>query len=87
MERYLGYVKREGLDPLSVTRKELMDYLWERKDQGFCRNPQSLARYVASLRAFYRFLALEDKITRDPAALLTVSRANPNACPKRADRR
>jgi integrase/recombinase XerD len=80
MESYLAFMAENHLDPLTATRKELMAYLWERKDKD-SSEPASLARYVASLRAFYRFLALEDKITRDPAALLTSPR-KPERLPK-----
>ena len=73
LQRYFIYLEREKVDPLAVTRKDLMSYLWERKETDTAE-ASSLARYVASLRSFYRFLALEEKIARDPAALLTTPR-------------
>jgi len=73
IERFLSYTDKQRIDPLSANRKELTDYLWERKETD-AAEPSSLARYVASLRAFYRFLVLEEKISKDPAALLTTPR-------------
>lgn len=80
IERYLAHLDAATLDALTVSRKALMNYLWERKEKDNA-GPASLARYVASLRAFYRYLMMEEKITRDPAALLTSPR-KPERLPK-----
>jgi len=69
MDAFLTALKQKGRDPLTVTRDELTDYLWQKKAEG--REATSIARYIASLRAFYRFLLLEEKIAKDPAALLS----------------
>lgn len=65
---YLDYLARTGQNPLTVEREGLTDYLWHRKEQNL--QSTTIARYMASLRTFYRFLLAEEKITTDPSALL-----------------
>jgi len=69
IQAYLRTLEKAGLNPLKIQREQLTEYLWQKKAEG--REPTSVARYIATLRAFYRFLILEEKITRDPAALLS----------------
>jgi integrase/recombinase XerD len=69
---FLAYLARLHKDPLRVSHDDLTEYLWERKSKDV--KPSSLARYIASLRAFYRFLSAEGLIRRDPAALLQTPR-------------
>ncbi len=66
--RYLQYLSQASKDPLKVTREDLTAYLWHRKSAGM--QPASIARYMASLRAFYRFLLAEERLAADPATLL-----------------
>lgn len=65
---FLDYLGTSSKDALRVTREDLTEYLWHRKSLGL--QPSSIGRYMATLRAFYRFLQAEEKITADPAALL-----------------
>jgi len=65
---YLQYLSKVGKDPLKVTREDLTEYLWHRKSAGV--QASSIARYMASLRAFYRFHLAEESIAVDPATLL-----------------
>lgn len=53
---------------LTVSRKELLDYMTELKEQG--RSASTIARKLASIKAFYRFLTSEHYIKRDPAEVL-----------------
>ena len=66
--RYLQYLAQASKDPLSVTREDLTAYLWHRKSAGV--QAASIARYMASLRAFYRFLLADERLVADPATLL-----------------
>jgi integrase/recombinase XerD len=59
-------------NPITATREDLTDYLWKRKSEGV--KASSLGRYIASLRAYYRFLLAEELITKDPAAFLQTPR-------------
>jgi integrase/recombinase XerD len=65
---YLTYLESLPKDPLLVKREDLTEYLWKRKSDGV--QPASLARYMASLRTFYKFLLADDKIQSDPSTLL-----------------
>jgi integrase/recombinase XerD len=65
---YFIYLKGQGLNPLRVQKDDLTDYLWHRKSSG--EQASSVARYIASLRSFYRFLCSENLIPKDPTALL-----------------
>lgn len=65
---YLAYLQDHKIDPLQVRRDDLTDYLWHRKSNG--KQATSVARYMASLRSFYRFLVAEDKLVKDPTSLL-----------------
>ncbi len=66
--RFIASMDQLKKAPLNASREDLTDYLWHRKSQGM--KPTSLARYIASLRAFYRFLLSEEIIIKDPAAFL-----------------
>lgn len=72
LKRFLEAMAKIPKDPLAATREDLTDYLWQRKSQGM--EASSLGRYIASLRAFYRFLLAEELITKDPAAFLQTPR-------------
>src|SRR5581483_12056029 len=67
LEKFLHFLKTAGKDPLSVTRVDLTDYLWHKKAAGM--QSASIARYMASLRAFYRFLSVEGRRADDPTSL------------------
>lgn len=65
---YLQHLGKAGKDPLEASRDDITDYLWQRKSKGM--SAASIGRYMASLRAFYRFLISEELIKKDPASLL-----------------
>ncbi len=65
---YLQYLSKASKDPLNVSREDLTEYLWHRKSSGV--QPASIGRYMASLRAFYRFHLAEESISVDPSTLL-----------------
>jgi integrase/recombinase XerD len=65
---YLRYLSSVSKDPLKVTREDITNYLWQRKSGGV--QASSVARYMASLRSFYRFLQAEESIGSDPSVLL-----------------
>jgi integrase/recombinase XerD len=68
LNAYQLALQKSSKDPLHVTHEYLTDYLWSRKSQGI--QASSLARYIASLRAFYRFLLAEGHLQKDPTAFL-----------------
>jgi len=65
---FLEYLAKSSKDPLKIAREDLTEYLWFRKSAGM--QPASIGRYMATLRAFYRFLLVEEKTQMDPASLL-----------------
>jgi integrase/recombinase XerD len=66
--RFLQYLATSSKDPLKTSRENLTEYLWLRKSENV--QPSSIARYMASLRSFYRFVQAEEKMSFDPSTLL-----------------
>ncbi len=62
-------LKLEAEDDLAgVSRQELIDYLTFLKKRG--RTASTIARKLAAIKAFYRFLAAERYIKKDPAEVI-----------------
>lgn len=53
---------------LKLSRKQLLNYMTDLKEQG--KSAATIARKLASIKAFYRFLTAERYIQRDPAEVL-----------------
>ena len=53
---------------LKLSRKQLLNYMTDLKEQG--KSAATIARKLASIKAFYRFLTTERYIQRDPAEVL-----------------
>lgn len=66
LQQALGLQEAEQL--LGVSRRQLLAYLRQLKQNG--RAATTIARKLASIKAFYRFLTAERYISRDPAAVL-----------------
>ena len=66
LQKALGLKESEGL--LAVSRRQLLAYLSQLKQAG--RSASTIARKLASIKAFYRFLTAERYIRRDPAEVL-----------------
>lgn len=66
LQKALGQKSSEEL--LTVSRRQLLAYLSQLKQAG--RSPTTIARKLASIKAFYRFLTTERYIRRDPAEVL-----------------
>ena len=67
LRRFAAFAAKEGVTrPRHVERELLLDFLAEEKAAGLA--PASLARRVASLRAFFRTLHAEQVIGEDPSA-------------------
>jgi integrase/recombinase XerD len=62
------YVLTKGKDLLQVDQALLRDYLAERFDKQFAKS--STARLLSSLRRFYAYLLVKQKISQDPTALI-----------------
>ena len=66
LQKSLRLASQEEL--LLVTRKELLGYLSQLKTEG--KSASTIARKLASIKAFYRFLTAERYIKHDPAEVL-----------------
>ncbi|MGM9583290.1 MAG: site-specific tyrosine recombinase XerD [Phascolarctobacterium sp.] len=66
LQKALGLKESEEL--LTVSRRQLLAYLSQLKQAG--RSSTTIARKLASIKAFYRFLTAERYIRRDPAEVL-----------------
>ena len=66
LQKALGQKSSEEL--LAVSRRQLLAYLSQLKQAG--RSSTTIARKLASIKAFYRFLTAERYIRRDPAEVL-----------------
>ena len=66
LQKALGLQDSEGL--LGVSRRQLLAYLSQLKQSG--RSASTIARRLASIKAFYRFLTEERYLRRDPAEVL-----------------
>ncbi len=66
---YVGYVKSRSINSLSATTKnEIVGFMMARKDRGIAAN--SVARSLAAIRMFYRFLVRERILNTDPSSLV-----------------
>lgn len=69
---YLDYLKKKGLDLLSVEHQDITEYLWSKKEKG--AKTTSLFRYLESIKLFHRFLYVEGYIKNDPTMYLGAPR-------------
>lgn len=70
LQKALGL--REAEELLKVGRRQLLAYMVQLKQAG--RSASTIARKLASIKAFYRFLTAERYISRDPAAVLEAAK-------------
>src|ERR1700746_2838616 len=62
----------ENISPLKITLKDLQDYIKEVNKTGLSATSQN--RILSGIRAFYKFLLLEEEIDSDPTTLLESAR-------------
>jgi len=66
---YLDYLEAQGIDTLSRTTKhDITNFMLSQKDKGLAAN--SVARRLAAIKAFYRFLVRERILKVDPSSLI-----------------
>ncbi len=66
---YLKYLKSQSISSLSATTKnEIVNFMMSQKDRGMAAN--SIARSLAAIRMFYRFLVRERILKSDPSSLV-----------------
>lgn len=62
---FLSYCAGKKINPLKITPDHAESYLWELKTSGGLK-AASLFRKAESLKAFYKFLAIESRIDKNP---------------------
>ncbi len=75
LERLRAFADERGRPVEALTREDLEAFVRRSMSAGL--SPRSVARAVASLRGYYRFLAAERRIAADPAEQLQAPRAWP----------
>lgn len=66
---YLDFLKNRQINTLSrAARKDITDFMLAQKDKGISTN--SIARRLAAIRMFHRFLVREKILKSDPASLV-----------------
>jgi len=66
---YLDFLTRRHIDALSKTSKnEVVNFMFYQKDKGLAAN--SIARRLAAIKVFYRFLVRERILNSDPTSLI-----------------
>lgn len=68
LDKLLDFFHDEGIDFRTVTLDQLQTFVATLMDVGI--TPRSIARILAGVRAFYKFLMLESEIASDPTELL-----------------
>lgn len=74
--KFVNYLQSAELKllPEQIKLEHFQDFVKQLAEVGF--DAQSQARIVAGIRAFYRYLLMEDVITDNPADLLTAPKAS-----------
>ena len=72
LQKLLDYYVQQSVDFRQVTLSQLDQFVAQLHESGI--SPKSIARMLAGVRSFYRFLLLEKEIENDPTELL----ASPN---------
>jgi len=69
LRAFCGFIKSHSIDSLSKTAKnDVIDFMLSQKDKGI--SPNSIARRLAAIRMFYRFLVRERILKADPTSLI-----------------
>ena len=69
LNSYLDFMERSHIDALSkIARQNITNFMMFQKDKGLAAN--SIARHLAAIRMFHRFLSREKIIKNDPTSLI-----------------
>lgn len=64
LKLFLSYCERKRIDPLKAAPEILQNYLWDEKKKGL--KTASLFRRTEAIKAFYKFLTLENILKKNP---------------------
>jgi len=69
LENYLDFIEKIKIDSLSkISKNNITGFMLNQRDQGVA--PNSVARRLAAIRMFHRFLVRERILKNDPSALI-----------------
>jgi len=69
LNSYLDFMTRQRIDALSrIAKNDIINFMLNQKDKGLSAN--SIARHLAAIRMFHRFLARERILKSDPTTLI-----------------
>jgi len=69
LNSYIDFLKRRSIDALSkITKNDITNFMLAQKDKGISAN--SIARRLAAIRMFHRFLVRERVLKADPTNLI-----------------
>ncbi len=69
LNSYMNFITSINIDALSkITKNDIINFMLNQKDKGISAN--SIARRLAAVRMFHRFLARERILKNDPAGLI-----------------
>jgi integrase/recombinase XerD len=69
LNSYLDYITRQHIDALSkIAKNDIINFMLNQKDKGISAN--SIARRLAAIRMFHRFLTRERILKSDPTSLI-----------------
>lgn len=64
LKLFLSYCEKKRINPLKVAPEILQNYLWDEKKKGL--KTTSLFRRTEAVKAFYKFLTLENMLKKNP---------------------
>ncbi len=79
LARYLEWAERQGVDPLTLTHRQMRGYLAELDRAGYAR--RTVARRLSAVRSFFAYLVTEGLATSDPSSVLATPKI-PTRLPK-----
>lgn len=70
LEKLLQFFKTKNVSksPLEISSEELQSFIWWCSELGM--NPRTQARVISGIKAFYKYLLMEDLLTTNPTELL-----------------
>ncbi len=69
LARYLEWAQRSGIDPITLTHRQLRGYLAELDRAGYAR--RTIARRLSAVRSLFAYLVAEGLAPSDPSSVLT----------------
>ena len=68
LQRYLEWAERTGVDPITLTHRQMRLYLGEMDRAGYAR--RTIARRLSAVRSLFAYLVAEGLVASDPSSVL-----------------